>query len=260
MAIDKNKPTKTVSISFSEEDKQLLNSMVTVTQTEEEKKQDEATQLDMFDTPEQLDLFGDIDGIDSFGDINKRNAKKVVRSIAKSRNFRKAAKFFEDDVIKALAGLSKGKIRISPARNFDPGRLYTFVYKPKHRATLPYWDRFPIVIPLGMYSKRNVKYMTGINFHYLKPEDRLLLLKSLMQFSTAKKRISPRTKLKMIWEDVKDIGYIKKTIHTYILSSEHIVSRVMFLPFDIAPNAILLPTQQFYSKGKKFAASKVWAE
>ena len=52
------------------------------------------------------------------------------------------------------------------------GRMYFFVYNPKHKATLPYYDMFPLVLPVERYSNG----FLGINFHYLAPKDRAFLL------------------------------------------------------------------------------------
>ena len=36
------------------------------------------------------------------------------------------------------------------AVNFiEPGMMYTFAYDPKHKATLPYYDRFPLIFPIN---------------------------------------------------------------------------------------------------------------
>ena len=43
------------------------------------------------------------------------------------------------------------------------GRLNMFFYSPKHKDKLPYYDRFPLVLPLERYRGG----FMGINMHYL---------------------------------------------------------------------------------------------
>ena len=52
------------------------------------------------------------------------------------------------------------------------GRFYFFFYTPKGHETLPYWDHFPMVIPLQRYDDG----FLGLNLHYIYPKDRLILL------------------------------------------------------------------------------------
>ena len=52
------------------------------------------------------------------------------------------------------------------------GRLNMFVYGPKHAKKLPYYDTFPLVLPLERYSDG----FLGMNFHYLPIPLRMKLL------------------------------------------------------------------------------------
>ena len=58
------------------------------------------------------------------------------------------------------------------------GKMYFFVYNPKHKITLPYYDMFPLVLPIARYSNG----FLGINFHYLAPKDRAYLLDEIKVF------------------------------------------------------------------------------
>ena len=62
------------------------------------------------------------------------------------------------------------------------GSMYMYFYDPKHKKTLPYYDRFPLTIvvgpaPGGFY---------GLNLHYLSPVVRARFLDQLMSLSPAK--------------------------------------------------------------------------
>src|SRR3989304_2326911 len=61
------------------------------------------------------------------------------------------------------------------------GNLYLFFYDPKLKETLPYYDRFPLVLPF----RYNPDGFHGINLHYLPPLLRMKLLQSLLTIGRA---------------------------------------------------------------------------
>lgn len=58
------------------------------------------------------------------------------------------------------------------------GRLYTYLYNPKTKDRLPYYDIVPLVIPIAF--TQNGFY--GLNFHYLSLKERNTLLNLLLPF------------------------------------------------------------------------------
>ena len=72
------------------------------------------------------------------------------------------------------------------------GKMYFFWYDPKHKATLPYYDRFPLVFPLEPYSDG----FLGLNLHYLSVGEREELLGKLTEFANSKNFL-PSTKLNL---------------------------------------------------------------
>ena len=66
-------------------------------------------------------------------------------------------------------------------RNTRPfyGKLNMFMYDPKFKKTLPYYDTFPLVLPLEKYDDG----FLGINLHYLPIPLRIRLLDRLVDFS-----------------------------------------------------------------------------
>lgn len=63
------------------------------------------------------------------------------------------------------------------------GSMYMYFYDPKHKETLPYYDRFPLTImvdgaPGGFY---------GLNLHYLPPILRAKMLDALMDIQSSPK-------------------------------------------------------------------------
>jgi hypothetical protein len=140
------------------------------------------------------------------------------------------------------------------AKNRDKiiGRLYMFVYEPKHRQTLPYYDRFPVVFILGPYDDG----FLGLNMHYLPPRIRLSLFNSLMKLAS-NANLTDRTRLKLSYELIAGIStyrYAMPCIKRYLTS--HIRSRVAEIPADEWDIALFLPTENF----AKTSMEKVWSD
>ena len=68
------------------------------------------------------------------------------------------------------------------ASSITIGRMYAFFYDPKHKKTLPYYDRFPLIFPIGPADKG----FLGINLHYLPYVLRAKLMDELYSLSTNK--------------------------------------------------------------------------
>ena len=71
--------------------------------------------------------------------------------------------------------LRTGKLNKTP----HPKHLNMFVYAPKFARKLPYYDTFPLVLPIESYSDG----FLGINLHYLPIPLRIRLLDRLNDFS-----------------------------------------------------------------------------
>jgi hypothetical protein len=57
-------------------------------------------------------------------------------------------------------------------KSVELGKMYMFFYDAKTQDKLPYWDYFPLCIPIKKY---NTGFM-GLNLHYISPRVRLKLL------------------------------------------------------------------------------------
>ena len=83
--------------------------------------------------------------------------RKAVQSIANTSS--------------ARALMRSGKLNSRPSQ----GRLNMFFYDPKFKKTLPYYDTFPLVLPLDPIKGGFI----GMNFHYLPPAMRFTLFYKL---------------------------------------------------------------------------------
>ena len=64
-----------------------------------------------------------------------------------------------------------------------PGGMFMYFYDPKTKATLPYYDKFPLTIIVGPAAGG----FTGLNLHYLPMVLRAKLLDALMDITSDKK-------------------------------------------------------------------------
>ena len=136
-------------------------------------------------------------------------------------------------------------------RNNKPfyGKLNMFFYDPKHKKTLPYYDTFPLVLPLERYPDG----FLGINMHYLPIPLRIKLLDRLVDYSNNTK-FDESTRLMVDYNKLKKIRLIRPTIHRYL--SGYTKSQFRRIDADEFTIATLLPVQRF----KKASESEVWKE
>jgi hypothetical protein len=129
------------------------------------------------------------------------------------------------------------------------GRLNMFIYDPKFKKTLPYYDTFPLVLPLEEYSDG----FLGINLHYLPIPLRIRLLDRLVDFSNDTD-FDKGTRLIVEYRKVKNIKLVKPTIHKYLAGQ--VKSQFRRIDADEFMIATLLPVQRF----KKSTAKAVWSD
>ena len=135
------------------------------------------------------------------------------------------------------------------ARRPSVGRLNLFGYNPKLRKTLPYYDVFPLVLPLEAISGGFI----GMNFHYLPPLLRTRLWER-MQATATDKNFDRNTKFDVTYSDVKNLNIVKPTIKKYLYS--YVQTGFLRINADEAATAIYLPVQRF----KKASEARVYAD
>lgn len=148
------------------------------------------------------------------------------------------------DRITARRLMNSGKLIGRPSA----GRLNMFFYDPKTKARLPYYDVFPLVLPLEPIKGG----FLGMNFHYLPYLLRFRLLERLQKFASGGFKSS--TKIEASYDIVKGINLVKPTIKKYLFGYTR--SQFLRIDFDEAALAAYLPVQQF----RKAGVGKVWAD
>lgn len=134
--------------------------------------------------------------------------------------------------------------------NIRPGNMYMFMYDPKHKETLPYYDTVPLVLP---FAKLPDGFL-GINLHYLPYLARFNLLGQLSQLATDK-NINERTKIQISWQILNNSQkYLAATACVKHYLNAHVRSRFLQIDFTDWKTAAMLPVENF----KKEKKENVW--
>ena len=137
-------------------------------------------------------------------------------------------------------------------RNPLVGRLYMFLYNPKTKAQLPYYDRFPLVFP---YKKVPGGFY-GLNLHYLPPKFRALLMDSLFQ-TLSNTRLDESTKLRInynILDSSSKYRWFKPCVKHYL--TNHLQSTLIYVDPSEWNLALFVPSEQF----RKDSKANVWQD
>ena len=163
----------------------------------------------------------------------------------------RSATWYRSQVNRIASGKTAGQLFREGKLQGRPsvGRLNLFGYNPKLRAKLPYYDIFPLVLPLEPIKGG----FMGMNFHYLPPLLRFRLLER-MQARASDRRFDSKTKFEVNYDDVKNIKIVKPTIKKYLYA--YCQTGFLRINADDAAIAIYLPVQRF----KKAPEATVYAD
>lgn len=177
----------------------------------------------------------------------------IASKIKNDRNQVKAS-------VEWLYGMVGSKIRKGniPAEAFNPrkdkvfiGGMFVYVYDPKLKDKLPWYDTLPVVIPIDLYPDG----WLGLNVHYLPPNQRILLMDKLMEFK--KRSATPRAYMKLSYEFLTSVVQSKlfaPCVHRYL--GNHVRSPLIRISDQYWDKVAMLPIQQF----QKATASQVWGK
>lgn len=134
-----------------------------------------------------------------------------------------------------------------------PGGLFTFKYfTPKYRGTsiLPWFDRFPLVISLGIKDTALGPRNIGFNLHLLPPKIRIICIcyifeiyKRAYRFSIFYKRFNYPINIRydLIKKELERFG-ITFCVRMYIPS---LMKEIVRFPYNQWHNAIFIPSQGY---------------
>ena len=176
---------------------------------------------------------------------------KYIQSVLDAAGGRpKSTQWFRDK-IKEFGTPSSANLLRDGKRTSKPtfGILNMFVYDPKLKEKLPYYDTFPLVLPIEEYKNG----FLGINLHYLSMPMRLRLLDRLVDYSNNNK-FDESTRLKVDYSKLKRVNLIKPCLKRYLAGQ--VKSKFRKVEADEFMIATLLPVQRF----KKQSDSHVFAK
>jgi hypothetical protein len=105
------------------------------------------------------------------------------------------------------------------------------------------YDTFPLVLPLETIPGG----FMGMNFHYIRPLQRVSLLNNLQRYASG--GMSKNTRIDATYDGIKNVGIARNTIKKYLYN--HVMSNFLRVDFDEAALAVMLPVQQF-RKGQPY--------
>jgi len=153
-----------------------------------------------------------------------------------------------DKVIRELRGDNN---RRQDSR-FMMGNMYLFAYDPKHKETLPYYDRFPLIFPI---NKAKGGFL-GINMHYLPPILRAKLMDQLYTILN-NKNFDETTRLKASYKVLNGAAKFKEfapCVKHYL--NAHVRTKPAYINPSEWDIALFLPMQKFVGAN----ANQVYAE
>lgn len=184
-------------------------------------------------------------------DVFERNKYDLKTSVKKSR-----AWYSQQVLLLSKQGITPQRLMREDTSSLKariiPGNLYMFVYDPKLKATLPYYDRFPLVFP---YASVPGGFM-GLNMHYLPYPLRVRLLDNLLVFKNNDK-MDGTTRLKYSWNLIANVAKFKMAepcIKHYLLP--HVKTAFKKVDVNDWATAMLLPVERFQKAPKE----QVWKD
>lgn len=156
------------------------------------------------------------------------------------------------DKLRGLAVNRSAMMRAGTVSDVFIGQMFFFFYDPKTKKDLPYYDRFPLVVPIEMYEDG----FLGLNLHYLDPGLRVMLLDQLLTYASNKK-MDKTTRMRLSYDLIANASRLemaKPCIKRYLYN--HIQSKFIFVEPAEYDMACFLEAEQFVKADKK----KVWKD
>ena len=184
-----------------------------------------------------------------------RQGQMPARSQAAREWYRKQAKTKAGKEMTAEAILSttdKGRAKTQLRGDQVYGSMYFFEYDPKHKDTLPYYDRFPLIFPINKVKGG----ILGMNMHYLPPKMRAQLMDALYTVSSDKS-YDENTVLNLSYkmlQSASQFRFFKPTVKMYL--AKQVRSRFIKINASEWDTALFLPVQSF----QKQSQGVVWAD
>ena len=121
------------------------------------------------------------------------------------------------------------------------GKMYMYYYDALHKDTLPYFDKFPLVVPIRKYATGFI----GLNLHYIAPRYRMILLNEMFEYLN-NTNMDESTRFRMTYDLLKSVSrlkYFRPCLKEYLYSQ--IRSQFSLVPSQYWELVAMLPMQKF---------------
>lgn len=135
---------------------------------------------------------------------------------------------------------------------FEIGEVFLYHYDPKWKAKLPYYDTFPLVIPIEYYDNG----FLGLNLHYLPMNMRMSFLNRLVQLANAAPG-TERIRMKISYSILKDS---KRLINYLPCVKRYLVDHIRGKMLKIQPHEWLIAYSLPIANFQKATEQKVWRD
>ena len=186
-----------------------------------------------------------IDEENDFSSNLRRTASEIAAAVKDATNWLKDT----------ISGRNKKDANEVFTKDAAPsiGNMYMFVYDPKYKATLPFYDQYPLIFPLS-FDKGG---FLAINLHYLPPPSRAALMNALMKFANNDK-YNETTRLNISYNILKEyssrLGGVENCVKRYLFG--HVRSSFHQVDPSDWHKVVVLPLQRWIVKpNRKYAGS-----
>lgn len=166
----------------------------------------------------------------------RENARKLIDD---TEDITEAKHRFPDDL--------SGSVKTTKLDVLAIGKMFMYVYDPKWKAKLPYYDTFPLVILTDFVAGG----WYGLNLHYVPPFVRKKIIDALSENQNSATR-SAQTKLKISYNIMKassKYSIMQPCFKRYLASQ--VRSKFLFVDPRDWEKAIMLPTEHFQKTTKQ---------
>lgn len=136
---------------------------------------------------------------------------------------------------------------------FGLGNMYLFAYDPKTKASLPFYDMYPLVFPIEMRPNG----FLGLNLHYLPPTARGNLMNALYTTKNNDK-YNESTKLSLSYDVLRQsarrFAGFENCVKSYLFG--HVKSRMRYIKPQDWDKALMLPMQRWIVNPDRRYSSK----
>jgi hypothetical protein len=126
------------------------------------------------------------------------------------------------------------------------GNLTLFAYDPKHKDTLPFYDKYPLIFVTDISSRS----FMGINFHYLDYRYRAILMDNLyaLRSETMTKDNYANLSYRLL-KTTSSLKYYRPCIKRYLNSQ--VTTKFVSIPYEQWDIALFLPLERFEKQTKQ---------